>query len=87
MKTKLNKSDQIKYYFINGGKPLSVLECTIKFRYTKLTSRVSEWRRDGWKIKNIECKIKGANFVKYQFISAPKKEVKRLAELVNYYHE
>ena len=47
---------QILDYLWKTGKPLTAYDCTLNLHITKLTTRVSELRADGWNIPHKKVK-------------------------------
>lgn len=50
------QQETILHYLYTTGKSLTDYDCTLNLHITKLTTRVSELRRDGWNIPHKKVK-------------------------------
>lgn len=50
------QNEAILRYLYTTGKPLTDYDCTVNLHICKLTTRVSELRRDGWNIPHKKVK-------------------------------
>lgn len=50
------QNEAILRYLYTTGKPLTTYDCTLNLHITKLTTRVSELRREGWDLPHKMAK-------------------------------
>jgi hypothetical protein len=77
---KLSKNDRIKLHFTRS-KTLTMWQCTMIFRTTKLGARIYDMEQDGWRFDHIKKKGKDCRFVEYKCTHIPAAELKRLKNL------
>ena len=60
----MSKEKKILEFLYNGG-TLTTMECAGRFKTTKLTTRVSEWRNEGHNIQSVWEKDEDGQHMRY----------------------